>query len=341
MYQQSIFPRWRGFNLLGMFCSETSEYRDFRSPGYYVEEDFKMIADWGFDFVRLPLSYRLWSSVDNPYDIDDEKLAPLDQAIYYGEKYGLHVNLAMHRLPGYCINHDEQVEEKGNLWQGGESLEAAAYQWKQMAKRYQTVGTDRLSFNVINEPDKSMNIEQYQMVNARVIDEVREITPDRLFILDGIAYGDIPPVNAMRDFENCGYSCRGYEPRNITHFGVSDERELPQWPAERKPEEKGNWAIHDRAEIERFFRMWAALADALKVGVHCGEMGVYYKCPHDVACRWLEDMMQALKGYNIGYAFWNLRGKFGIMDNGRTDTEMKNFYGHKLDEKMLRILQKY
>ena len=44
--RQCVFPRWRGFNLLGMFCSETSEYRDFRSPGYYTEEDFKMIADW-------------------------------------------------------------------------------------------------------------------------------------------------------------------------------------------------------------------------------------------------------------------------------------------------------
>ena len=72
--KQGIFPRWRGFNLLGMFCSESSEYRDFRSPGYYTEEDFKMISDWGFDFVRLPLSYRIWSDVSDPYKIDEGKI---------------------------------------------------------------------------------------------------------------------------------------------------------------------------------------------------------------------------------------------------------------------------
>ena len=36
-----------------------------------------------------------------------------------------------------------------------------------------------------------------------------------------------------------------------------------------------------------------------------------------------------------------LRGKFGIMDSGRTDVELKDFHGHTLDEKMLKILQKY
>ena len=38
--KQSFLPRWRGFNLLGMFCSEDSKYYSFRSPGYYSEEDF-------------------------------------------------------------------------------------------------------------------------------------------------------------------------------------------------------------------------------------------------------------------------------------------------------------
>ncbi len=341
MYRQSIFPRWRGFNLLGMFCSETSRYYDFRSTGRYHEEDFKMIADWGFDFVRLPLSYRVWSDVKDPYIVKEESISPLDEAVYFGEKYGLHVNIAMHRLPGYCVNTDEKEEETGNLWQGGEELDAAAYQWVQIAKRYKNVGVDRLSFNVINEPDWHVSTLQYKTVNERVINAVREITPERLFILDGVRFGDIPPVDSMRYFEKCGYSCRAYEPRRLTHYGIGNRSEYPTWPDMRKIDENGDQAVRDRAELERFFGMWAALADVLKVGVHCGEMGVYCKCPHDVACLWLEDVMQVLKSYNIGYAIWNLRGKFGIMDNGRDDIEMKDFCGHKLDEKMLKILQKY
>ena len=341
MYKQSVFPRWRGFNLLGMFCSETSRFYKTHSSTGYSEEDFKMIADWGFDFVRLPLSYRVWSSVDSPFVINEEKLAPLDEAVYFGKKYGLHVNIAMHRLPGYCVNDDEENEEKNNLWSDSEAQDAAVYQWRALAKRYKDINSENLSFNVINEPDWHITQRQYKDVNNKVITAVREISPERLFILDGTHFGDMPPVDSMRFFENCGYSCRGYEPRRITHYGVGDRDEYPMWPDMRKFDQKGDQAVRDREEMERFLGIWAALSDILKVGVHCGEMGVYYKCPHDVACRWLEDVMQILKSYNIGYALWNLRGRFGIMDSGRDDVPMKDFCGHKLDEKMLKILQKY
>ena len=77
MFKQNVIPRYRGFNLLGMFASESSKF-SARAPGYFIEEDFKMIADWGFDFVRLPLSYRVWSSAEQPFVINKEKLAFID-----------------------------------------------------------------------------------------------------------------------------------------------------------------------------------------------------------------------------------------------------------------------
>lgn len=338
---QSVFPRWRGFNLLGMFCSSSSEYRDFRSPGYFTEEDFKMISDWGFDFVRLPLSYRLWSEVNDPYKIDENKISPLDEAVYLAQKYGLHVNIAMHRLPGYCVNTDEREEERGNLWKDSDMLAASVFQWSEIAKRYKDVSSDRLSFNVINEPNRDITPYEYKHVSEAVINEVRKITPERLFILDGICYGDIPPVDAMRYFENCGYSCRGYEPRRLTHYFGGENEEIPKWPDMRKFDANGDFTLRGREDLEKFFGMWASLSSALGVGVHCGEMAVYHKCPHDVAMRWLEDTLDVLKSYNIGWAFWNLRGKFGIMDSGRDDIQMKSYNGHLLDEKMLKLLQKY
>jgi aryl-phospho-beta-D-glucosidase BglC (GH1 family) len=49
---QKMLPRWRGFNLLDMFT--------MRSRGDFREDDFRWMRDWGFDFVRLPMCYRLW-----------------------------------------------------------------------------------------------------------------------------------------------------------------------------------------------------------------------------------------------------------------------------------------
>lgn len=49
---QSVLPRWRGFNLTdGMSMNSSGDFR---------EEEFAWIAEFGFDFVRIPLCYRLW-----------------------------------------------------------------------------------------------------------------------------------------------------------------------------------------------------------------------------------------------------------------------------------------
>ena len=59
--------RWRGFNLQGLFVSpESKDINLFYNLQYYPEEKFKIISDWGFNYVRLPLSYRCWSSAEDP-----------------------------------------------------------------------------------------------------------------------------------------------------------------------------------------------------------------------------------------------------------------------------------
>jgi hypothetical protein len=43
----------------------------------------------------------------------------------------------------------------------------------------------------------------------------------------------------------------------------------------------------------------------------------------------------------IGYALWNFRGDFGILDSGRKDIQYEDWYGHKLDRKMLKLLMNH
>jgi hypothetical protein len=37
----------------------------------------------------------------------------------------------------------------------------------------------------------------------------------------------------------------------------------------------------------------------------------------------------------------NFRGSFGVLDSGRTDVKYEDFQGHKLDRKLLELLQRY
>lgn len=81
--------------------------------------------------------------------------------------------------------------------------------------------------------------------------------------------------------------------------------------------------------------------EASGVGIFVGEWGCYNKTPHDVVLRWAEDNLANWKKANMGWAMWNLRGSFGILDSGRADVQYEEFEGHKLDRKLLDLLQRY
>src|SRR5215510_13584107 len=90
-------PRWRGFNLQGRFGTAERPY----SGRAFEEFDFATMAEWGFDFARLPLSYWVWGRKDDWSVINEEPLIEIDRAIELGRQYRIHINLNFHRIPGY------------------------------------------------------------------------------------------------------------------------------------------------------------------------------------------------------------------------------------------------
>jgi hypothetical protein len=85
---------------------------------------------------------------------------------------------------------------------------------------------------------------------------------------------------------------------------------------------------------------WKKL-EAAGVGVMVGEWGAYNKTPHDVALAWMQDCLENWKKADWGWALWNFRGAFGVLDSERADVQYEDFKGHKLDRKMLELIQKY
>ena len=75
--------------------------------------------------------------------------------------------------------------------------------------------------------------------------------------------------------------------------------------------------------------------------MHCGECGCYTKTPHKVFLAWFRDVLEILTSHNIGYALWNMKGSFGIVDTGRQDAEYEDFGGHKLDKKLFDLLMEF
>ncbi|EMI45089.1 glycoside hydrolase family protein [Rhodopirellula sp. SWK7] len=481
-------PRWRGFNLLEKFHLDWSN-------GPFLESDFQMISDLGFNFVRLPMDYRVWIQNGDWNRFDEKTFREIDQAIAWGKKYSIHVCINFHRAPGFTV---ASPPEKTNLWTDPVTQQVCAKHWGEFARRYQNVSNRNLSFNLFNEP-ADIDESAYVAVVKKIADAIRQHDPKRLIICDGMQWGQ-QPVAGLRDL-HVAQATRGYAPIQITHYRAnwmkgSDQFPIPTWPrivadgtlysptkndipinargplqitshwTEETPlrlrvgtvssdntlvvradgrtvfeksfapgpgdgewrsseyskqwqsykaiynrsyettipagtrsveiaNTKGDWLSlteigighrnakgYQRETIVRFRNRWASPPSSLTyhtikpsddssrphftgaeqedrqwlwdegvaawvdasqsgTGVLVGEFGCYHRTPHDVTLAWMEDNLANWQRAGIGWALWNLRGSFGVLDSERSDVKYERYRGHKLDRKMLNLLQRY
>lgn len=293
-----------------------------------------MIAQWGFNFVRFPMDYRLWIKDGNWWKIDPDRFRDLDLALGWARHYGLHACLNIHRAPGYCIN---LPPEPGNLWTDGEVQDVFATHWAFFAGKYKGLSNQEVSFDLLNEPNDVDN-RTYSRVMGMAIDAIRDKDPQRLIIADGTEVGN-RPVPELIPF-NVAQATRGYQPMEVSHYLApwspgQGKYEKPVWPMEKK----GKRLDKDWMKKE-FVAPWKEL-ESQGVGVFVGEWGCYNKTPHDVVLNWMRDHLELWREAGWGWALWNFRGDFGPLDSGRSDVDYEEFEGHKLDRKMLELLQGY
>jgi endoglucanase len=318
----NALPRWRGFNLLERFS--------VNSAGQFRETDLQWIAEWGFDFVRIPMDYRLWA--DN-----DQALAPLDQLIEWAGKYGLHVNLNFHRTPGYCVNRNTPAV--ANLWRDAAPQAEFCRYWALFAKRYRGLNSDRLSFNLINEPTREnewMTRAEHDNVIRAAVAAIRAVDPTRLLIVDGLTWGN-EPLPELADL-GVAQSCRAYWPMGISHYHATWVSGINEWKPPVWPGGDHQGQPMTRADVAAHYARWAALTEK-GIGVHCGEGGAWKMTPHPVVLAWLRDVLEILAHHQIGWALWNFRGNFGILDSDRADVAYEEFRGHRLDRALLDLLR--
>ncbi|MFC1569863.1 cellulase family glycosylhydrolase [bacterium] len=331
------FPRYRGFNLLAKFSGRGPRRK-------FNEADFEIMAEWGFDFARIPMSYWNWASPEDWKTINEEIFEDLNEVIELGKQYNIHINLNMHRVPGYCINGRDR--EPMDLFDDTPenmqtALNAVVHHWKRFARQYKEIPNSKLSFDLINEPPHMKTETRYIEIVKALVQGIREEDPDRLIVADGKDVGRTP-VFGIADL-GLVQSTRGYDPMSVSHYTADwvpkdafETFELPTWPL--KGDDGKVW---DKAALkEKLIDTWKPLMDQ-GVTVHVGEWGCYNKTPHDVALKWMRDILSLWKDVGWGYAMWNLRGDFGPLNSKRADVKYEDYKGHKLDRKMLELLKEF
>jgi endoglucanase len=316
-------PRWRGFNLTEMFWEPGSPY---------LESDFDMLAGWKFNFVRLPLDYRIWTIEPGRYREDGLKV--IDRAVAWGRERGIHVDVCLHRAPGYCVS---PPKEKFDLWAdspgGEEARRQFAATWRMLAERYRGIPSSEVSFNLVNEPGFVSSVAYLRAAKAAV-EAIRSVSPDRLILADGVFWGTRPVPDLIP--LKIAQSTRGYTPMELTHYQASwvpgsDKLPVPTWPLT-----KGGY---DKDKLRQvMIEPWKAF-EAKGAGVHVGEWGCHNRTPHAVVLAWMRDQLSLWREAGWGWAMWNLRGSFGPLDSERADVKYESFNGHKLDREMLELLR--
>jgi endoglucanase len=369
-------PRWYGFNLLEYFSTDPDwmKYFPYKNDGMFLEDDFRWMRDWGFNWVRLPMDYRFWTAPDL-FTIDEKRIEPIDRAVRLGGKYGIHVNVCLHRAPGLCIldTMDEKLtgiavtKEKTNVFSDAHTFDAFVHQWTFFADRYRGISSQKLSFNLVNEPIAlpteaelaeitkrgpvkttdlfnpaflQRHAKDYTRLAKASAEAIRAQDAQRLVVSDGYPGAGLP----IPDLVGSGMtqSCHTYNPIQLTHHNcewvrgvLSGSEPMPSWPLK---DDQGK-IICDRAALETNFNPWGKLSGE-GVPIHFGEMGCYKHTPPGVVLAWLNDTLDVLGELNSGWALWNFRGPFGVLDTERAGTKFEDWQGHKLDRPLLTLLQK-
>jgi endoglucanase len=344
-------PKWKGFNLLDFFAPDPSSER-----AQTTEMQLKWMHDWGFDFVRIPMAYPYYLDIDRTknitaadvYKINPKAIDKIDALVTLAQKHGMHVSLNLHRAPGYCVNAG--FHEPYNLWKDAEAQEAFYFHWNMWAKRYKNVSSQKISFDLVNEPSTREDMTDqlskrspvpgdiYRKVAKAAAEAIRKENKDHLVIADGNNTGSnvIPEITDL----NIAQSCRGYYPGTISHYKAPwANKDVDHLPDPKWPGQVGDQYL-SKEKLETFYQPWKELVKQ-GIGVHCGECGCWKKTPHDVFIAWFTDVLDILSSAGIGFALWEFSGDFGILNSGRTDVAYEDWHGEKLDKKLLNLLMKY
>lgn len=321
-----------GFNFQWM-CS----WRPDQKPEPADEKALDFLAEFGFNFVRIPLDYRFWTKDFDYCHPDESVFRNIDRYLEACRSRGFHLSLNLHRAPGFCTNLNNL--EQHNLWQDEAAQNAFVFLWETFACRYQGVSSQFLSFDLVNEPpcpgEHGMTRKNHAALIRRTVAAIRAIDPVRDITIDGLGGG----YYAMPELADLGvtHSGRGYHPMPVSHHQACWWAGHTHAPAPKYPGLRWQFRRWDRAALADVYRPW------LKVGkqgvkIHIGEFGCFNRTPNDIAIRWLSDLLSIYKEFRWGYAMWNFQGPFGIIDHGRPGTQYECVSGYNVDRALLELL---
>jgi aryl-phospho-beta-D-glucosidase BglC (GH1 family) len=316
-----------GINLSEWFAQvyDPKGYTKEHFQTWTTATDIALIKSAGFDHVRLSVNPQPMMDAARRQNGTAEYFSYLDAAVKMILDAGLAVEIDMHPDSDFKakLNQDEFVERFADFW-------------RMVAQHYSSWDSDRVFFEILNEPEMRDAYRWYG-VESKLATAIRQAAPAHTIIAAGAKWDDnydMIFLEPLRD-ANVIYVFHFYEPHIFTHQGATWGAYYWHWlkglhyPS--SPENAAQVAatipepIHrldvvrygqdhwDASRIEAEINQAADWAKQNGVPLVCNEFGVFRNADPQDRAAWIKDTRTALERHNIGWAMWDYSGSFGVV----------------------------
>ncbi|HEY5824191.1 MAG TPA: cellulase family glycosylhydrolase [Cyclobacteriaceae bacterium] len=286
---------------------KTEEFYNAWLANHTRKIDIDSMAKWGFNSVRLPIHYNLYT-----LPVEQEPVAGqntwlekgfkmTDELLQWCKANKIYLILDLHAAPGgqgNDLNISDRDPSKPSLWQSEANQQKTIALWKKLAERYKDeswVG----AYDIINEPNwgfekaedkngcgESKN-EPLRKLMVDITTAIREIDKKHIIIIEGNCWGN-------------------------NYNGV-----FPLWDNNTVISFHKYWNYNDKASVQKFLD----IREQFNAPVWLGESG-------ENSNVWFRDAISLMESNKIGWAWWPLK-KLGF--NNPLEVKVPTGYQKILD----------
>jgi endoglucanase len=262
------------------------------------ESYFRLIADAGFDSVRIPIRWSAHASDEAPYTIDPGFLERLDWAVDRALANGLLPIVDLHHYEEMAINPDDHRERFLALW-------------RQIAEHYRDAPPE-VVFELMNEPNGAMTRTRWNDLIAAALPVIRDSNPQRAVIIGPAGwYGinELPGLELPESDRNIIASVHYYSPFEFTHQGAEWVDGSDAWLGTTWRGTEAQRAVVS-ADLSRAAQ-WGREHDR---PLYLGEFGAYSKADMGSRARWTEHVARSAEALGMSWGYWEFGAGFGVYD---------------------------
>lgn len=311
-----------------------SPRRGSEREAWFSRDDVQRIAALGFDHIRLPIDeVQMWGDDGSQ---DDAAFALLDAALDWCAEAGMRAIVDLHILRSHYFNASNVPALFTDPREGARFVEL----WETLSAHLRQRPVGQVAYELMNEP-VAPDAAGWNRVAGPAFARLRSLEPERTLILGSNHFNSVTTFQDLAVPEgdaHCILTFHYYQPMLVTHYTARWVRTAAyagpiNYPGLPAPEEAVRILPEPlRSDVQKWntpcdaSQMAADLSAPLAVRartgcpLYCGEFGCYGATPQAVRLAWYRDIIAAFRSEGIGWANWDYKGSFGLIDASGADT---------------------